>query len=104
MTCPEAHVPRRIHLGDDHHLGRVQHGEMTGLPGTVGDLLHERAGLRDEALEGMMLMKDFKQLQRELVALVRSGTRNVAALFQTDEHTEDFINRAPEPAGNLAVS
>ena len=76
---------------------------MAGLPGVTCDPLHERTRLRDQPLQRMMVVDNFKQLQRELVALVRACPGNVAPLFETHQHAEYLSKGAAKAAGYLTV-
>src|SRR5207245_10933226 len=76
---------------------------MTRLPDIACDLLHQGARQRDEALQRMMPMDNFKQLQRELVTLVGARARDVAPLFETHEHAEHLIDRTSEASCGLPM-
>ena len=77
---------------------------MTRLPDIACDLLHQGARQRDQALQRMMPMDNFKQPQRELVTLVGARARDVTPLFETHEHAEHFIDRTSEAACDLPMA
>jgi hypothetical protein len=51
----------------------------------------------------MMVVDNFKQLQRELVSLVRACPGDVAPFVKTHQHAEHLVDSAAETAGDFTV-
>jgi hypothetical protein len=87
----------RIHLRQDHDVSAIQHAQMARLPQLVRQLMHRGQRLHHQPLGRRMLLRQAKQAQRQVIALVILRLSQVAALFQTQNHAEDLRYRPLQP-------
>jgi hypothetical protein len=76
---------------------------VAGLIELVSNTLHNRQRFRDETLGGRVLQRHAEDLQRQAKAIIIIGPADVTALFQTEEHAENFGDGAVEAAGYVAL-
>jgi CoA:oxalate CoA-transferase len=77
---------------------------MAGLASLVGNTLHQRTRQDEQVLQRLMLVRGFKQLEGELVALVGSDFADVTAFLKTHQHAEEFADAAAQAACDFTAS
>ena len=99
----EPHVHRRFNTGDDHDVSIAGHRQMAGLASLVGNPLHQRTRQGEQVPQRLMLVRGFKQLEGELVALAGSDFADVTALLKTHQHAEEFADAAAQASRDFAA-
>ncbi|MEI2612846.1 MAG: hypothetical protein V9G20_29735 [Candidatus Promineifilaceae bacterium] len=101
----DRHVPVSVtvDLRHDHQHVAVIDDEMAGLLGLAREPAQHRHGLADQPVHRRPRMRQFEQLQRDLVA-VASGAPHIGPPHQPVEHPVDFVGRAVQRLGDLGLA
>ena len=92
----------RVDLRENDDVAAVEHAKMAGLPEFVSEPMHDGQCFGDDALGGRVLLTETEQTEGQMVALLVRRLREVAPLFEAEQHAEDLGDGAVEPSRYFA--
>jgi hypothetical protein len=98
----EAGATGRVGLREDDDVAAFEDAEVDRLIELMDQVLHDGQGFGDKALGGRVFERHAEDSEAQSETVIGFRADDVTALFEAEEHAEDFGNRALEPAGNVA--
>lgn len=86
----ELPVPLWARLRDDETVSGLRHYKMAGLPRLVGEIVHQRLGLCDEAPCWRVTVGKQEHLHRQGITIAAFGTGDISPCDEPFEHAKDL--------------